>query len=48
MPFSMKNVRTTFQRMFNKVFAEQIGKNVETYIDDILVKSEKIDEHVKD
>lgn len=34
--------------MINKVFSKQIGRNVETYIDDIVMKSEKIEEHVKD
>lgn len=33
--------------MINKVFAKQIGYNVETYINDILVKSEKAKKYVK-
>lgn len=34
--------------MINKVFIEQIGRNVEAYVDDIVVKSEKDEEHVND
>lgn len=44
----LKNARATFQRMINKVFTEQICRNVEAYTDDIVVKSEKVDDHVKD
>lgn len=39
MPFGLKNVDATFQRLMDKVFKDQIGKNVEVYVDDILVKS---------
>lgn len=48
MPFGLKNLRGTFQRIINKVFSKQIGKNVKAYIDDIVVKSEKAEEHVND
>ena len=39
MPFGLKNVGTTSQRMMNKVFIKQIRRNMEVYVDDILVKS---------
>lgn len=39
MPFSLKNASVTFQRLMNKVFEKQIEKNVEVYVDDILVQS---------
>ena len=39
MPFRLKNVRSTFQRVVNKVFEKQLGKNVEMYVDDMIVKS---------
>jgi hypothetical protein len=39
MPFRLKNARATFQRLMNKMFHEQIGRNMEVYVDDILVKS---------
>lgn len=43
MPFGLKNAGATYQRLVNKVFKDQIGRNMEAYIDDMLVKS--IDEH---
>ncbi|KAL2232616.1 UNVERIFIED_CONTAM: hypothetical protein Sindi_1441600, partial [Sesamum indicum] len=31
----------TYQRLVNKMFAQQIGKTMEMYVDDMLVKSHK-------
>ena len=39
MPFGLKNVGTTYQRFMNKMFVQQIGRNVQVYVDDMLVKS---------
>lgn len=39
MPFGLKNARATYQRMVNNVFRNQIGRNLEVYVDDMLVKS---------
>lgn len=39
MPFGLKNVRATYQRLVNMMFVVEIGKNMEVYIDDMLVKS---------
>ena len=39
MPFGLKNAGATYQRLMNKMFARQIGRNVEVYVDDMLVKS---------
>ena len=39
MPFRLKNVGATYQRLVNHMFFDQIGKNVEVYVDDMLVKS---------
>jgi len=39
MPFDLKNAGTTYQRLMNKMFAQQIGRNVQVYVDDMLVKS---------
>ena len=39
MPFSLKNVGSTYQRMVTRMFESQMGKNVEAYIDDMVVKS---------
>ncbi|KAM2219634.1 hypothetical protein ACFX1S_018929 [Malus domestica] len=46
MPFGLKNVRATYQRLVNSMFAEQIRKNMEVYIDDMLVKSKHDDQHI--
>lgn len=37
MPFGLRNVAATFQRLMDEVFHSQVGRNVEVYIDDILV-----------
>ncbi|KAI5348242.1 hypothetical protein L3X38_001129 [Prunus dulcis] len=39
MPFGLKNVGATYQRLVNKIFKEQIGKTMEVYEDDMLVKA---------
>ncbi|XP_058216700.1 uncharacterized protein LOC131327565 [Rhododendron vialii] len=38
MPFGLKNAGATYQRLVNKMFKQQIGCNVEVYVDDMLVK----------
>nr|KYP74121.1 Retrovirus-related Pol polyprotein from transposon 297 family [Cajanus cajan] len=48
MPFGLKNVGATYQRLMNKVFRNQIGKNMEVYVDDMVVKSEDLDRHLSD
>lgn len=47
MPFELKNVRATFQRLINKVFFEHIGKNIEAYMDNIIVKSKTLNHHME-
>ena len=39
MPFFLKNARATYQRLANHMFRPQIARNVEVYVDDMLVKS---------
>ena len=39
MPFGLKNVGATYQRLVNHMFRPQIGRNVKVYMDDMLVKS---------
>jgi hypothetical protein len=37
MPFGLKNARATYQCMMQKCLATQIGKNVQIYIDDVVI-----------
>ena len=46
MPFGLKNAGATFQRLVNEMFAEKLGKTIEVYIDDMLVKSLKAEDHI--
>ena len=39
MSFGLKNARVTYQRLMNKMFTHQIRRNVQVYIDDMLVKT---------
>jgi len=39
MPFGLKNVGATYQRLIDKVFSHLMGKCVEVYMDDMVVKS---------
>ncbi|KAL0345043.1 UNVERIFIED_CONTAM: Transposon Ty3-I Gag-Pol polyprotein [Sesamum radiatum] len=48
MPFGLKNAGATYQRLVNNMFREQIGKNMEVYIDDMLVKSKRKEDHTQD
>ena len=48
MPFSLKNVGATYQRLVNHMFRPQIGQNVEVYVDYMLVKSLDEEEHLDD
>jgi hypothetical protein len=41
MPFGLKNAGATFMRMIKKCLLDQIPRNVEAYMDDIVVKSRK-------
>nr|GEX44838.1 reverse transcriptase domain-containing protein [Tanacetum cinerariifolium] len=38
-PFGLKNVGATYQRLVDKAFDNQIGRNIEVYVDDLVVKS---------
>ena len=48
MPFRLKNAGTTYQRLKNRMFVPQIGRNVQVYMDDMLVKSRREEDHLKD
>jgi len=47
-PFGLKNAGATHQRLVNKMFRDQISRNVELYIDDMLVKSTQTNCHIAD
>ena len=48
MSFGLKNAGATYQRLMNKMFAHQIGRNVQVYVDDMLVKSLRENNHLDD
>ena len=48
MPFGLKNAGSMYQRMMTKMFEAQMGKNIEVYIDDMVVKSKMEFEHIGD
>ncbi|GJR61375.1 hypothetical protein Tco_1503537 [Tanacetum coccineum] len=37
--FGLKNARATYQRLVDKAFQKQIGRNLEVYVDDLVIKS---------
>src|SRR3954462_11540465 len=39
MPFGLKNVGATYQRMMQACLRDQIGRNVHVYVDDIAIKT---------
>ncbi|KAL0455804.1 UNVERIFIED_CONTAM: hypothetical protein Slati_0919600 [Sesamum latifolium] len=41
MPFRLKNAGATYQRLVDKIFRPQLGRNMEVYVDDMLVKAKK-------
>lgn len=48
MPFGLKNAGATYQRLVDKMFRNLIGRNMEIYVDDMLVKSTKAQSHRAD
>ena len=48
MSFSLKNAGATYQRLMNKMFTHQIGRNFQVYMDDMPVKSRQEDDHLED
>ena len=45
-PFELKNTGATYQRLVNKMFSDYLGKTMEVYIDDMLVKSHSAEQHL--
>ena len=48
MPFGLKNARATYQRMMTRMFRDKIGRTMEVYIDDMVVKSKQESRHIED
>ena len=48
MPFGLKNVGSTYQEMMTRMFEPQLGKNIEIYVDDMVVKSTVVSDHLGD
>jgi hypothetical protein len=48
MTFGLKNAGATYQKAIQKCLASQIGKNVEAYVDDVVVKTIEEDKLIAD
>jgi hypothetical protein len=48
MPFGLRNAGATYQRCMNHVFGEHIGRTVEAYVDDVVVKTKKASDLLSD
>jgi hypothetical protein len=48
MPFGLKNAGATFQRLMRKALGAQMGRNVEAYVDDIVVKTHESRTFIED
>ena len=46
MPFGLKNIGVTYKRAMNVIFHDMLGHHMKVYIDDIVVKSRRVNEHV--
>ena len=48
MPFGLKNAGATYQRMIQTCLEKQIGKTVEAYVDDVVIKTKHVESLVDD
>jgi hypothetical protein len=48
MSFGLKNAGATYQRTIQAYFKRQLNKNVEAYLDDVVVKTRNSDTHITD
>jgi len=48
MPFGLKNAGATYQRLMDKALAPKLGRNVQAYVDDMVVTSLEKNKHVAD
>lgn len=48
MPFGLKNVGATYQHLMDKTFEDQIGRNMEVYVDEMMVKFNEAESYARD
>ena len=48
MSFGLKNAGATYQRAIQLCFADQLHRNVEAYVDDVVVKTKSQDQFIAD
>ncbi|GJT49829.1 reverse transcriptase domain-containing protein [Tanacetum coccineum] len=48
MPFRLKNTRAAYQRLVGTIFEGKMGRNLEAYVDDMVIKSKTELEMIKD
>ena len=46
MPFGLKNSGATYQRTMTLIFGDMLHKQVEDYVDDLVVKAKSLIEHL--
>ena len=44
----IKNARATYQRLVNKMFTDKIGRTMEVYVGNMMVKSPMVEQHIRD
>ena len=47
MSFNLKNAGATDQRLMNRMFEDLIGKSMEVNVDDMLIKSKMVGDHIE-
>ena len=48
MPFGLRNVGATYQKLVDKVFVDQKGRNIEVYVDNTIVTRKTDRKHIDD
>jgi hypothetical protein len=48
MSFGLKNAGATYQRAIQMCFADQLHRNVEAYVDDVVIKTRNLEDLIID
>jgi len=48
MPFGLKNVGATYQRLMDRILAPMLERNIQAYVDDMVITSKRKDQHIFD